>query len=53
MNSNNDEINEAIRMWKKAAFSNPIMFDICKNSARELEIERDTGKTVFINKRIS
>ena len=52
-----EQINWAIQMWRYAAAQdtkNGMLqrAQTCENAARELEIERDTGKIVHINVRI-
>lgn len=52
------DLDRAIQFWKDAArrerlFGLSVSAVVCENAARELEILRDTGETVYINKRTS
>jgi len=44
-------LTQAIRDWRRATLCD-YGSQVCENAARELEIERDTGKIVHINTRI-
>lgn len=47
-----EQLTWAISMWRKCATSGEYSSATCENAARELEIERDSGYIVHINKRV-
>jgi len=46
-----NQLTWAISAWRKASLATSQNMATCENAAQELEIERDTGKIVHINKR--